>query len=129
MKHVLVIGGSGKRDRPPGFGPDGGRLGQSASGSAGMQIVMNKLDEQLISRWRLFHILGGSANLVEVENAMDFSPKCEYHQVQLGFVVEQSRTRWLTHSEIAGGVIEAMMRNQAVYTVGTTHPPGLRPST
>ncbi|MFL1675820.1 Rossmann-fold NAD(P)-binding domain-containing protein [Paenibacillus dendritiformis] len=94
-----------------------------------IRIVMNKLDGQLISRWRLFPILGGSANLVEVENAMDFSPKCEYHQVQLGFVVEQSRTRWLTHSEIAGGVIEAMMRNQAVYTMGTTHPPELRPST
>ncbi|MFD3270736.1 hypothetical protein ACE3MS_11420 [Paenibacillus dendritiformis] len=94
-----------------------------------MQLVTNKLDGQSMPRWRLFHILGGSANLVEVENAMDFSLKCEYHQVQLGFVVEQSRTRWLTHSEIAGGVIEEMMRNQAVYTVGTTHPPGLRPST
>ncbi|MDG0872847.1 hypothetical protein L5D93_10210 [Paenibacillus thiaminolyticus] len=60
---------------------------------------------------------------------MDFSPKCEYHQLQLGFVIEQSRTRWLTRSEIAGGVIKAMMRKQAVYTVGTAHPPELRPST
>ncbi|CAH8705140.1 hypothetical protein M5W83_13510 [Paenibacillus thiaminolyticus] len=60
---------------------------------------------------------------------MDFSPKCEYHQLQLGFVIEQSRSRWLTRSEIAGGVIEAMMRKQAVYTVGTMHPPELRPST
>ncbi|BFH57069.1 hypothetical protein WJ0W_001970 [Paenibacillus melissococcoides] len=94
-----------------------------------MRIVMNKLDGQSISRWRHFHILGSSANLVEVENAVDISPKCECHQVQLGFVVEQSRTRWLTHSEIAGGVIEAMKRNQSVYTVGTMHPPELRPST
>ncbi|WP_197256392.1 hypothetical protein [Paenibacillus dendritiformis] len=60
---------------------------------------------------------------------MDISPKCEYHQVQLGFVLERSGTRWLTRSEIAGGVIEAIMRNQAVYTVGTTRPSELRPST
>ncbi|WP_374020503.1 hypothetical protein ABU162_13315 [Paenibacillus thiaminolyticus] len=94
-----------------------------------MPIVMNKLDGQPVSRWRLLSHSWGSANLGEMENAMDFSPECEYHQVQLGFVIAQSRTRWLTCSEIAGGVIEAMMRKQAVYTVGAMHPPELRPST
>ncbi|TDL52708.1 hypothetical protein E2R60_15905 [Paenibacillus dendritiformis] len=92
MKHVLVIGG---------------RLGASASGTAGDPDRDEQAGRTIDIAVETFHILGGSANLVEVENAMDFSPKCEYHQVQLGFVVEQSRTRWLTHSEIAGGVIEA----------------------
>ncbi|BFH66120.1 hypothetical protein J27TS7_09660 [Paenibacillus dendritiformis] len=85
----------------------------SSAAPRAIPIVMNKLDERPESRGRLFHILGSSANLVKVVNAMDIFPKCEYHQVQLGFVLERSGTRWLTGSGIAVGVIGAIIRNQA----------------
>ena len=57
--------------------------------------------------WELYHVLGSSSNLDEMLRKVPVPPECAYHQVQLGFVVEGSRSRWLTHDEISNGVIDA----------------------
>lgn len=62
--------------------------------------------------WKLYHILGSSSNVEETRNGLPISQKCSYYQVQLGFMQEGNTSRWLTHSEISKGVIEAITSDQ-----------------
>lgn len=79
------------------------------------------------SPWALFHVLGSSSNLDEIQQDMMDFEGCRYHQVQLGFVIEQDRSRWLTHGEIAGGVIHAIETGAKRHVVGTLTPWSKRP--
>lgn len=55
-------------------------------------------------------------------------PGLTYHQVILGFVLlPGGRSRWLTHSEISRGVLEAIKTGTARHIVGTVEPWSLRP--
>ncbi len=51
----------------------------------------------------------------------------ECERVILGFVVEGSRSRWLTHDEIAAGVMGAIDRPARSTIVGQVEPWGRRP--
>jgi len=78
--------------------------------------------------WQLFHVLGSRSNLDELLRTVPVPACCIYHQVQLGFVIEGDRSRWLTHSEISGGVIEAIRGGLPRHVVGTLEPWSRRPS-
>jgi len=77
--------------------------------------------------WRLYHVLGSGSNLDEILRKVPVPPECAYHQVQLGFVIEEGRSRWLTHDEISGGVIECVQNGHRRHVVGTLEPWDKRP--
>ncbi len=54
-------------------------------------------------------------------------PNVTYHEVILGFRVEESRSRWLTHDEISNGVLAAIDNPSPRTIVGTVTPWERRP--
>ncbi|GIQ69619.1 short-chain dehydrogenase [Xylanibacillus composti] len=68
--------------------------------------------------WSIYHILGSRdpAGLLR-EELSQLEGIC-YRQVQLGSIEEDSGTRWLTHAEIASGVISAIRSTRSYYAVG-----------
>ncbi|XID94895.1 short-chain dehydrogenase [Paenibacillaceae bacterium WGS1546] len=50
-----------------------------------------------------------------------------FHQIQLGFMIEHNRSRWLTHDEISTGVINAIKLKMKQSVVGTLTPWSMRP--
>lgn len=81
---------------------------------------------------RLFHVRGSAvANPAEggprVPRSVLAFPALGYRQVVLGFVIENGRSRWLTHQEISGGVIEAVTSDREYSIVGTVEPWSMRP--
>lgn len=62
---------------------------------------------------KLYHILGSSSNLSEIKKSINIPDNCIYCQVQLGFIVQDETSRWLTNDEIANGVIEALKANKS----------------
>ena len=70
------------------------------------------------SEWELFHILGSSSDLNRIKREVTMPRGCSYHQVQLGFVIEDGHSRWLTNKEISNGVIEAIKKGNKIRTIG-----------
>lgn len=68
----------------------------------------------------VFHVLGSRANPSGVRSGLPIPEDVRYHQVQLGYQVVNGEHRWLTHEEIAGGVIEAIHGNKTYHVVGMT---------
>jgi hypothetical protein len=54
-------------------------------------------------------------------------PHCRYAEVILGWVIEAWGSRWLTHAEIAAGVIDAIETERAESVVGVVRPWAMRP--
>lgn len=77
--------------------------------------------------WKLFHVNGSSSNLQDIKAKMAIPEHVEYHQILLGFKIENERSRWLTHKEISSGVIEAIQENKSELVVGTIIPWEKRP--
>ncbi|RLL48268.1 short-chain dehydrogenase [Oceanobacillus piezotolerans] len=78
--------------------------------------------------WDLYHILGSSANFSEMKERANVPSQCTYHQIQLGFVINNgNQSRWLTDSEISNGVIQAMEDKKLIHTVGRLEPWEKRP--
>ncbi|XKE94652.1 short-chain dehydrogenase [Metaplanococcus flavidus] len=77
--------------------------------------------------WKLFHVNGSSSNLEEIKSRISVPAHVRYHQIQLGFHLEDGTSRWLTHDEIPAGVIEAMREGKVQYVVGTLSPWERRP--
>lgn len=77
--------------------------------------------------YRLFHVLGSSADLQQWHRKLTDHQKYKYHQIQLGFIIENERLRWLTNAEIASGVIEAITKQESVHIVGVTEPLNRKP--
>ncbi|GGE36841.1 short-chain dehydrogenase [Pullulanibacillus camelliae] len=71
--------------------------------------------------WRLFRVRGSAAYLSKPLVAIP--NHCLYREILLGFIVEESgASRWLTHDEIAGGVIEAIQTDRGKSIVGQLAP-------
>lgn len=51
----------------------------------------------------------------------------QHRRIILGFHLEQNGSRWLTHEEICGGVLEAVAINKPQFVVGTVTPWEARP--
>lgn len=78
-------------------------------------------------KWQLFHVLGSSHNLNELKKNIKVDGNCTYHQVQLGFILESSYSRWLTNNEIAEGVIKAISQEKERHIIGQIEPWDRRP--
>src|SRR5690625_58782 len=70
------------------------------------------------SEWELFHILGSSSDLKRIKRSFTRPEDCSYYEVQLGLVIEGSRSRWLANKEISDGVIEAINKRTKILTIG-----------
>lgn len=76
--------------------------------------------------WKLIHIQGSSSFFVKENTTV---PKtCEYRRVYLGFPPNDHHSRWLTHEEIAGGIIKVIKRDYKETVIGTLKPWSKRPS-
>lgn len=67
----------------------------------------------------------GSAS--ELRKKFSALPGVVYQQVILGFAVEAGGSRWLTHSEICDGVLEAINTGATFTIVGSVNPWNRRP--
>ncbi|EEL51086.1 short-chain dehydrogenase [Bacillus cereus] len=89
-----------------------------------LQVICEEIESHSKS-YSLFHILGSSA--LRAERQKTGNSLCDYHRILLGFILQGEYSRWLTHEEIAEGVIAGMQSKQSDYMVGTLEPWGLRP--
>ncbi|MGG3280095.1 short-chain dehydrogenase [Paenibacillus solani] len=92
-----------------------------------IDIVSHEISKVSNNEWSLFHVLGSSSNLQEIMKELGNIKNCRYHQVQLGFVIENNISRWLTDDEISKGVINAIKFNKKTYVVGTLTPWNMKP--
>lgn len=81
---------------------------------------------------RLFHIRGSAsakpaAGGPRIPQSLLAFPTLRYRQVILGFVIENGRSRWLSHREISDGVISAVSSDREITIVGTVEPWSMRP--
>jgi len=77
--------------------------------------------------FRLFHVLGSSSNLDKIKEAAAVPKNCLYRQVQLGFILEGNRSRWLSNHEIASGVIQSIQEDNPIKVIGVLEPWEKRP--
>jgi hypothetical protein len=92
--------------------------------------ALNVISQEISSyshTWRLFHVLGSGSNLKEIKNKVNVPNNCFYRQVQLGFIIENGYSRWLTHEEICNGIIESISKDRLVTIVGMLEPWEKRP--
>lgn len=75
--------------------------------------------------WRLYHVCGSRAWIDPP--AIQEVPSCLYRRIILGFVPGEPESRWLTHDEIARGVIQAVKADQPQAIVGSVEPWERRP--
>lgn len=90
-----------------------------------LQIISEEI-EILSKEWELFHVLGSSA--YKSDKKVRCSTLCRYYRIILGFMVEEKCSRWLTHDEIASGVIVGIHHKQREWIVGTLEPWDARPN-
>ena len=74
-----------------------------------------------------FHVNGSSSNLQDIKAEIAIPQHVRYHQIQLGFKVENGVSRWLTNDEIAGGTIKAIQDKEPEWLIGTIDPWDKRP--
>ncbi|MED3623601.1 short-chain dehydrogenase [Neobacillus thermocopriae] len=91
-----------------------------------LQIIVNEVTKGNTD-WELFHILGSRANLEEIKKKAVVPINCKYYQVQLGFKMEGTRSRWLTNEEISEGIIEAIKKKKNMFMIGQMEPWEKRP--
>jgi NADP-dependent 3-hydroxy acid dehydrogenase YdfG len=92
-----------------------------------LRLIISEINTKKKSELIVFHVLGSSSNLREIMKETNISQECDYHQVQLGFVIENGESRWLTNDEISNGVIHAIIHQEPVTIVGTLEPWSMRP--
>jgi len=81
---------------------------------------------------KIYHVRGSSVanpNKLDYDNHQSLRElkNVAFHEIILGFVVEESRSRWLTNKEISQGVIEAIENEAEKFVVGAVEPWGARP--
>ncbi|MBU9713692.1 short-chain dehydrogenase [Evansella tamaricis] len=77
--------------------------------------------------WNLYHVLGSSTNLAQLKENLKVPYHCTYHQIKLGFQLENTYSRWLTHEEISQGVIDTIRNGKLDHIVGVIEPWEKRP--
>lgn len=74
---------------------------------------------------QLHHVLGSAAGRAPASSMaarLASIPGIRYRQIVLGYVREQDGSRWLTHKEIAAGVLEAIDSGASRSVVGRLEP-------
>ena len=100
-----------------------------SSARASLDELMTFLAEQS-TEVKLFNVVGSAAGNPDKKaeaQKIPASDTLQYHQIILGFQVEASRSRWLTHGEISRGTLRAIRQQQASYVIGTVTPWSARP--
>ncbi|WP_281258669.1 short-chain dehydrogenase [Melghirimyces profundicolus] len=88
--------------------------------------------DQSIESCDYFHIIGSSVadpsrdSTSGIEGFHRFK-NLRYHEVILGFILENDGSRWLTHQEISQGVIDAIHSNRTTSIVGVVKPWSKKP--
>ncbi len=93
---------------------------------ASLEAIVAEVEAYRHMPWRLVHVVGSGTALETLTPPVSGS-WCQYQRVTLGFVVEASTSRWLTHSEICQGVLQSIRRGQPASVVGTLEPWHRRP--
>ncbi len=101
--------------------------GGIASSEAMVRLLQRELTSAEGAKWQLFHVIGSRADAKQYAQLLHPITDCEYHQIQLGFVIENNGSRWLTNEEIADGVIECVRTKAVYHLVGTLMPESMRP--
>lgn len=91
-----------------------------------LSIIIDEVSNRK-HRWQLFHILSSRSNTETIREHIAIPHFCTYYQVQLGFIIDDSCSRWLTNEEISSGVIEAIKKKENVATIGQVEPREKRP--
>lgn len=71
--------------------------------------------------YELYHLLSSRQNAGGIRNEIDPDESISYHQIQLGFKIENGVSRWLTNEEIAAAVIKSIISKQDIM-VGQIQP-------
>lgn len=80
-----------------------------------------------VQEWKLMHVLSSGRDAEEVRAGLKIPHGCDYSQVQLGFMIQNESSRWLTNNEISSGVIKAIQLDQPYHVVGVMEPVEKRP--
>ena len=78
-----------------------------------------------IDNFRLFQLKGSRRYFIDEK--LKIPENCNYRKVFLGFILENERSRWLTHKEISSGVISQIEADQPTGIIGQIEPYALRP--
>ncbi|WP_047980581.1 Rossmann-fold NAD(P)-binding domain-containing protein [Ornithinibacillus contaminans] len=89
-----------------------------------LPIILQEV-QSLEKPWKLIHVQSSSSFFVKENTTVPAT--CEYRRVYLGFVMEEHGSRWLTHEEIANGVIKVIKRDLKETVIGTLKPWSKRP--
>ncbi|HDX9629971.1 TPA: short-chain dehydrogenase [Bacillus cereus] len=96
-----------------------------ASAKGTLSLICRELD--LSSEiCNVFHILGSEASRMPAQRIG--GTRCSYHTIILGFILEDTYGRWLTHEEISDGVIKGIESKCDEWIVGRVEPWELRPT-
>ncbi|MCL1702967.1 short-chain dehydrogenase [Lysinibacillus sp. Bpr_S20] len=76
---------------------------------------------------KVFHILNSRSDLKQTKSYLSIPEYYLYRQIQLGFIVEGDYSRWLTHEEIAKGILESIQNDIEEQIIGVVHPWEKRP--
>ena len=87
--------------------------------------LVDKIISQHSNTWKLYQVKGSRRYFQD--DPLNLSSNCEHHKVYLGFVLEENHSRWLTHNEIAKGVIRSIENDSKRSIVGQLHPYEKRP--
>lgn len=94
-------------------------------------IIAEILNSSIVSV-RFFHVLGceyADPSIVneDYEQTLNLFKNISYRKIILGFVIEDDNSRWLTNTEIANGVIDAIKKDADLFVIGRTEPVDKRP--
>lgn len=90
-----------------------------------LSLICRELDF-LSGTYSVFHILGSKASRMAAQKIGGTG--CSYHRIILGFILEDTYRRWLTHEEISNGVIKGIESKCDEWIVGQVEPWELRPT-
>ncbi|NHM33755.1 short-chain dehydrogenase [Neobacillus terrae] len=94
-------------------------------------MALNTILQELspkTEQFQVFQVVGSRTDLEGLKNSLNLPQNVKYHQIKLGFVIENGGSRWLINKEISSGVIEAIKSNDDVKIVGTVEPWEKRPN-
>ncbi|HDR7795405.1 TPA: short-chain dehydrogenase [Bacillus luti] len=95
-----------------------------SSAKHALSIVCKEI-EMSFEPYSLFHILGSKASRMVLPKIG--GTRCSYYRIILGFIVDDTYGRWLTHKEISDGAIKGIESKYDKWIVGQIEPWELRP--
>ncbi len=90
-----------------------------------LEIAAKEISEHSREEWRLFRILGVRG--LKEKKMPELPSSARYREVTLGFIREDSRSRWLTNDEICQGIRDAIETDRQNTIIGLSGPDELFP--